>query len=235
MNYFPLPPPFKTPVEKVRAVLGVPTAFRLEDFPGFSPQDLRNLQRYYSTQRARHLSPEKKVGWQTAESQRVRFEAMASVEPLEGMKVLDLGCGLGGFYGFLKEKEIRVDYTGVDLFPPLIAEARKLNPGVRFETRVLLSQPFPPRSFDYLFLSGVFNVRVRDNWKYMRALLGCALKQSRRAVAFNVLNADADLREADRFGARPKDLVSFCRRLSPSRVHLLDHYHPLDLTVFLYK
>lgn len=78
-------------------------------------------------------------------------------------------------------------------------------------------------------------MRVRDNWQYMRALLGCALRQSRRAVAFNVLNADADLREADRFSARPRELVSFCRRLGTSRVQLLDHYHPLDVTVFLYK
>lgn len=223
------------PIEKIRAILGKETPFRLEDFPGFSPADLRNLQRYYATQRVRHLSPEKKVGWQTAESQKVRFEAMASVESLAGTKVLDLGCGLGGFHKFLGDKGIQVDYTGVDLFPPLISEARKLNPGVRFETRVLLAQPYPPRSFDYVFLSGVFNVKVRDNWQYMRALLGSALRQSRRAVAFNVLNADAGLREADRFSAVPKDLVSFCRRLGPSRVHLLDHYHPLDVTVFLYK
>jgi SAM-dependent methyltransferase len=222
-------------MERVHALLGNRPAFRLEDFPGFSPNDLRNLERYYSIQRIRHLTPEKKVGWLTAESQKVRFEALASVEPLAGMKLLDLGCGLGGFYLFLREKGIGVNYTGVDLFPPLIQEARKANPGVRFETRVLLAQPYPPRSFDFVFLSGVFNVKVRDNWGYMRALLGAAFRSCGRAVAFNVLNAEADLREPDRFGASPRDLVAFCRRLGPSRVHLLDHYHPLDLTVFLYK
>jgi SAM-dependent methyltransferase len=226
---------FQSRMDKFRFQLGIRPVFRLEDFPGFSQNDLMNLQRYYSTQRIRHLSPEKRVGWLTAESQKVRFEALASVEPLEGMKILDLGCGLGGLYGFLKERGIGVDYTGVDLFPPLIQEARKLNPGIRFETRVLLAQPYPSRNFDYVFLSGVFNVKVRDNWKYMRALLGAALRQCRRALAFNVLNAEADLREPDRFGANPRDLVSFCRRLGPSRVQLLDHYHPLDLTVFLYK
>ncbi len=227
--------PSVTKIGKVHALLGYPNAFRLEDFPGFSLKDLRNLERYYSTQRTRHRLPEKKVGWQTAESQRVRFEALVSVEPLAGLKILDLGCGLGGFYGFLREREIPIDYTGIDLFPPLVAEARKLNPGIRIVSRVLLAQPFPTRSFDYVFLSGVFNVRVRDNWQYMRALLREALKESRRGVGFNVLNADADLREADRFGANPRELVSFCRRLGPSRVQLMDHYHPLDLTVFLFK
>jgi SAM-dependent methyltransferase len=229
------PFPSRKPVKKVRAVKRTHSLFHVKDFPGFSLNDLKNLERYYSDQRTRHVLPEKRVGWLTAESQKVRFEALASVGPLAGKKVLDIGCGLGGFYGFLKEQGIGVDYWGVDLFPPIIEDARKHHPGVHFESRVLLAQPYPSRSFDNVFLSGVFNVKVRDNWRYMRALLKCALRQSRRAVAFNVLNAEADLREKDRFSAHPKELVSFCRKLGPSRVHLLDHYHPMDITVFLYK
>ncbi len=227
--------PSRKPMKKILALKGSQPSFQVKDFPGFSRNDLRNLESYYSAQRIRHVLPEKRVGWLTAKSQRVRFEALALVGPLEGKKVLDIGCGLGGFYGFLKKQGIAVDYWGVDLFPPIIEDARIHHPGVQFESRVLLARPYPPRSFDDVFLSGVFNVRVKDNWRYMRALLKCALKQSRRAVAFNVLNAEADLREPDRFSAHPKKLVSFCRKLGPSRVHLLDHYHPMDITVFLYK
>jgi SAM-dependent methyltransferase len=230
----PLRPSFRKPLENILERWGSEGVFHLKDFPGFSPSDLGNLQRYYSTQRARHVAPEKRVGWQSAESQRVRFEAMASVEPLQGMKILDLGCGLGGFYSFLKEREIGLDYWGLDLFPPVIAEAKILNPGAKFKARVLLAQPYPPRSFDYVFLSGVFNVKVRDNWQYMRALLREALRECRRGVAFNVLNSEA-VREPDRFSVQTNELVDFAKRLGPSRVHLLDHYHPSDLTVFLFK
>jgi SAM-dependent methyltransferase len=195
---------------------------------------LTNLQRYYTAQRARHFAPEKRVGWQTPESQRVRFEAMASLEPLQGMNILDLGCGLGGFCSFLKQNGIGVDYRGLDLFSPVVEEAKILNPGAKFEARVLLAQPYPPRSFDYIFLSGVFNVKVRDNWQYMRALLREALRECRRGVAFNVLNSEA-VQESDRFSVHPNELINFSRRLGPSRLHLLDHYHPSDLTIFLFK
>ncbi len=210
-------------------------AFHLADFPGFSAEDLRSLELFYSSQLSRYQSPEQRVGWQTQESQRVRFEALSSVAPLTGSKILDLGCGLGAFWGYLKEKSLSLDYTGVDLFPNVIREARQYYPDARFESRVILSKPFPVRTFDYSFLSGVFNVRVWDNWKYMRELLSCVLRQTKRAVAFNVLNAEAGLREPDRFTARARDLASLGRRLGVSRVHLLDHYHPLDLTLFLYK
>ena len=209
--------------------------FHLQDFPGFSRNDLQNLERYYRHQLRDFDAPEKRVGWNTAQSQRVRFEALTSVGPLRGAKILDIGCGLGAFWGFLRERKLRVDYTGLDLFPNMVQEAQRLYPEAKFEARLILSRPYPPRRFDYSFLSGVFNVKVEDNWKYMRAILLSALRQSRKAVAFNVLNTHAGIREKDRFTVDPKELVAFGRGLGVSRVRLMDLYHHLDLTLFLYK
>ncbi len=209
--------------------------FHLKDFPGFSARDLLGLESYYHSQLEGHEAPEKRVGWNTAHSQRVRFEALASVGPMRGARILDIGCGLGSFWGYLRDKGAGVDYTGVDLFPNVIREARRLYPDAKFEARRILSRPYRAGSFDYCFLSGVFNVKVKDNWRYMRAVLAAALKASRKAVAFNVLNAEAGIQEKDRFAARPKELAAFGKSLGASRVHLMDHYHYLDLTLFLYK
>ena len=209
--------------------------FHLKDFPGFSAKDLLALERYYHAQLTGEKTPEKRVGWRTSQSQRVRFEALCAVGPLRGARILDIGCGLGAFWGYLKEKEIPVDYMGVDLFPNVVREARKIHPEARFQVRRLISRPFKAKSFDYAFLSGVFNVKVRDNWEYMRAVLLSALRQSRKAVAFNILNAEAGLQEKDRFAVEAKELAAFGRGLGVSRVHLMDHYHHLDLTLFLYK
>jgi SAM-dependent methyltransferase len=223
------------PVARPKAQELLHLHFHLKDFPGFSAKDLSGLERYYCSQLKSHEAPEKRVGWNTAQSQKVRFEALASVGPLQGARILDIGCGLGAFWGYLKEKKIRVDYTGIDLFPNVIREARKLYPDAHFQVRRILSKPFPPETFDYSFLSGVFNVKVKDNWRYMGAVLASALKQSRKAVVFNALNADAGIKEKDRFTVHPKELVAFGRGLGVSRVHLMDQYHHLDLTLFLYK
>jgi SAM-dependent methyltransferase len=209
--------------------------FYLKDFPGFSRENLSALERYYRDQLHAHEAPEKRVGWNSAHSQQVRFEALAGVGKLDGAKILDVGCGLGAFWGYLKRSKVKAEYTGIDLFPNVIAEARKLYPEAAFESRVLTARPFRPGAFDYAFLSGVFNVKVRDNWKYMRAILSSVLRQTRKAVAFNVLSADAGIKEADRFTAGPKQLVALGRKLGVSRVHLMDHYHHLDLTLYLYK
>ena len=78
-------------------------------------------------------------------------------------------------------------------------------------------------------------MKVEDNWAYMRALLTCVLRMTKKAVALNILNAESGLREHDRFTVMPKDLVRFGRGLKVKRTHLMDHYHHLDLTLFLYK
>ena len=212
-----------------------PLSFQARYFPGFSARDLKGLHDYYTAQLSAQSAPEKKVGWRTAQSQRVRFEALASLAPLKGKRILDVGCGLGAFWAYLQKQGVEARYTGVDLFPQVIQEAQALHPEAFFGVRNILQSPFPAGEFDFTFLSGVFNVKVRDNWKYMRALLKAALRQSQKAVAFNVLNAEAGLREADRFCAHPKALVAFGRRLGGSKVCLLDHYHHLDLTLFIYK
>lgn len=208
---------------------------RLKDFPGFSPKNLRDLEKYYHVQLHQHQDSEKRVGWKTAESQRVRFEALTWIAPLKKSKILDIGCGLGAFWSYLQEQEVPVQYTGVDLFPNVIQEAKKIHPEVRFSARQILRHPYPARSFDYSFLSGVFNVKVQDSWAYMKAMLQQALRQSKKGVAFNALNAESGLKESNRFMVTPREITAFGRSLGVKRTHLLDHYHPLDLTLFLYR
>jgi SAM-dependent methyltransferase len=208
---------------------------RLKEFPGFSQKNLNDLKKYYESQLRRYLEPEKRVGWNTAESQRVRFEEFIRIGSLKSSKVLDIGCGLGAFWSYLKEKKITAQYTGIDLFPEVIQEAQKLYPDAKFEVRHILSRPYPAQTFDYSFLSGVFNVKVKDNWLYTKTMLRQVLRQTKKAVAFNILNADSGLKESNRFVVTPQEITAMGRSLGVKKTHLLDHYHHLDLTLFLYR
>jgi len=50
----------------------------------------------------------------------------------DGVKILDLGCGNGRFYGYLQEKKKVVDYMGVDFCPEFLEIARKKYPKQEF-------------------------------------------------------------------------------------------------------
>src|SRR5215471_17840893 len=60
-------------------------------------------------------------------------------------RVCDIGCGPGHIARYLASRGLNV--TGVDLSPTMVATARRLNPGMRFETGDMLELPFAEHSF----------------------------------------------------------------------------------------
>jgi ubiquinone/menaquinone biosynthesis C-methylase UbiE len=66
-----------------------------------------------------------------------------------GDKVLDLGCGSGQYFEFLKDKN--VEYVGVDFSEELIKIARKKYPEAKFQTADALNLPFSDDYFDKVY------------------------------------------------------------------------------------
>ncbi len=50
----------------------------------------------------------------------------------EGVSVLDVGCAVGGFAGVLRQCVKSFSYTGIDISPSMIAEAKQAYPDQRF-------------------------------------------------------------------------------------------------------
>ena len=80
---------------------------------------------------------------------------------LQGKRVLDIGCGLGGPDCYLAER-LGAETTGIDLEPQLIEGARELvqKKGLQSQCEFLLVEPgplpFPDRHFDLVISSGAF-------------------------------------------------------------------------------
>ncbi|MDD5043260.1 MAG: class I SAM-dependent methyltransferase [Patescibacteria group bacterium] len=74
-----------------------------------------------------------------------------------GDKVLDLGCGNGRLYDFLKNKSI--NYFGVDNSEALINEAKKKYPEIadKFQVGDALDLNFPDNHFDAVMMVAVLN------------------------------------------------------------------------------
>src|SRR5919109_3859483 len=99
--------------------------------------DERNV-RYYTDLIGKYGVDVRALDWGSRESQAVRFSVLAEVGQLHDASVLDVGCGLGDFFGWLKSAGIGVEYTGIDITPKMIEVARQRFPETRFELRNLL-------------------------------------------------------------------------------------------------
>jgi len=74
---------------------------------------------------------------------------------LLGEKILDLGCGNGRYFEYLKEK--KVNYFGIDNSTGLIEIAKSRYPGVNFQTADALNLPFSENFFDKVISIATFH------------------------------------------------------------------------------
>ena len=72
-----------------------------------------------------------------------------------GGKVLDLGCGNGRFYEFIKQKD--VDYLGIDNNSNLLEHARNNFPEATFQLDDMINFSLPEEAFDNIFCIAAFH------------------------------------------------------------------------------
>src|SRR5690349_642730 len=64
--------------------------------------------------------------------QRDRFAQLTRIGDLHGHSLVDVGCGVGDFYAYLREHVEPLDYLGVDLMPEMAQRAGERYPEARF-------------------------------------------------------------------------------------------------------
>lgn len=133
------------------------------------------------------------LGWNKGR-QNVRFAAILEMLGAEFKSILDIGCGFGDLFAYLKGIGWRGDYIGYDLCPELIEEGRKrFGPdGARFECGDFSSSATDVRA-DVAVAIGIFNHKLHgDNWEFVRSTLYAMWERTNVAIAADFLSATAD-------------------------------------------
>lgn len=98
-----------------------------------------------------------------------------SIQPREGQRCVDLGCGTGAFTRRLRV--FHLDLVGVDISPRSIERARSSGDGIRYEVGDITATGLADGSFDVAALSGVLHhitggadrIRaLREAWRILR-------------------------------------------------------------------
>lgn len=209
--------------------------------------DKDRIIKYYDDLILEHGDKIYALDWKSKESQKLRYhifeDTFEMCDKKEDFSVLDVGCGFGDFYGFLREQGYKFDYTGYDISPKILEIAKRKYPQVKFELKDILEAKDLKR-FDYVFCSGAFNIRFDDEETHMSwvtAMLQKMYELSNMAAAANFLSVsavqyidDAEFNKKQYYYFRPEDIVTFVRYVA-TRFVLRQDYHPGDFTVYLIK
>jgi 2-polyprenyl-3-methyl-5-hydroxy-6-metoxy-1,4-benzoquinol methylase len=148
------------------------------------------------------------IRW-TPEGQLRRYTSLITIAgDFSGKKVLDFGCGKGDFLGFMKEKDISVEYCGIDINENLINLAKKKHPEAEFIAVDIDENEFN-REFDIVFICGVFNLRVAGIEESMRSILKKLFKLCREVLYINLLTYYIPQRDIELFYVKPEEILQF--------------------------
>ena len=193
---------------------------------------IQRIRRHYTPNLRRGGANHEVLDWASAESQQARFEVLAREVDLAGRSLLDVGCGLGDLAGFLQERGIEVNYTGIDVLPEMLERARLAHPQLPFVEADLFQgdSPFAAKSFDVVFCSGALNLNLDNNLAFAARALPTMFALCRQALVVNFLHARARAYDARYFHYDPAEMVDILESLCAS-VRLVDDYLPHDFTL----
>ena len=174
--------------------------------------------------------------WEDSASQYRRFDVLLNSVELDGASLLDVGCGVGDLYHYLIiDRKMRLEYTGLDLLDAMIERARSRFPAGKFIAADLTSGPlFDPGTFDVVFCSGVFNLRIGDHDKFARTMLPVLVELSRNFLVFNMLHIDSPNKDDQYCYFDPGKVVAW-PEIAPLGPRIISGYLPNDFSIVCAK
>jgi len=198
---------------------------------------LENVATYYATRLATHGTTPRGVDWNGIESHELRHNQFLRLIDDPAASVLDLGCGFGDFFRFLRQKGHRGRFIGYDVAPSMIEEAKRIyaeSSGIVWKVGAT-----PDEIADYAIASGVFNVKgevPNEDWgHYVDDTIEVLAKAGRRGFAFNVLSlsSDPDRRRPDLYYADPVSTLQKCLARFGRSVGIFQDYGLYEFTVIV--
>jgi SAM-dependent methyltransferase len=199
---------------------------------------LSKVAAYYASKLAVHGSTPQGVDWNGTESHETRHRQFLHL--LAGgpnVSVIDLGCGFGDFFRFLRWTGHKGRFIGYDIAPSMIEAARTLH-GESEDHRWRIGAE-PDEIADFAIASGIFNVKgevTSELWThYIYQTIDILAHAGRRGFAFNVLSlsSDPDLRRPGLYYADPTAVYAHCQSRYGRSVALLQDYGLYEFTVLV--
>jgi len=177
-----------------------------------------------------------RVGWGSLDSQKQRFRVLIEIANLDNDTILDVGCGLGAYYEYIHNLYPNLLYTGIDINPNMVQEAKQRYSNVEFICTDITrdTHALSGRNFDYIFLSGALNLSEDKHQNTIEVILKEMFTLANKGVAANFLSIFSDYLTPGEFYCNPEDILKLA--LSITKKATLRHdYMAHDFTIYLYK
>lgn len=172
------------------------------------------------------------LGWNKGK-QDIRFGQLTKNIISNNCSVLDIGCGFGDLYAFMKKRGWNGDYLGVDIVDELLNEAKTRHKNINVLNMDILEEQNIP-SFDYVISSGIFNSKLEnnDNKNYILSMLKRMFSLAKKEVAADFMSTYVDYESEIGWHTDPAWLLNETLKIS-RRVDICHSYLPYEFSVHI--
>ncbi len=191
---------------------------------------------YYNAKITEYGQDIRALSWGSIDSQQERFRILYEIGELNNRSILDVGCGFGDLYLFLKERGGNLkQYVGIDVNAQMIALAKVKSPEVTFEVKDILDDKLKGE-YDYVVASGIFSLETPDWQAVTEKILRKMYQLSRIGIGVNFLSSlTTGEKYTNMHYAHPEDITNFVHKKMSTRIVLRHDYRPNDFTLYIYK
>ena len=190
----------------------------------------KSITEHYSELYKKFGESPKALGWIKG-NQDIRFNIVSQVGELKNSSILDVGCGFGDFYEYLKSKKIKFEYHGVDINEKFLEIAKKRNPKGKFELRDIQKDKIE-KKFDWVVATGITNYAT--NYQHLKKMLREMYKICKKGVVMDFISNYVDYEDEDIFYTSPEKMFQTSKEFT-RRVTLRHDYMPFEFCLYLYK
>jgi len=185
---------------------------------------------HYSKLFQKYGNSPKSLGWLNGR-QKTRFKVMTEVGITDNCSVLDVGCGFGDFYSYLKTQKNNFYYQGIDINPTFINLAKTRYPNTLFQVLDIKNEKIN-KKFDWVIATGITNYAV--SYFHIKSMLKEMFKIAKKGVVMDFISNYVDYRKKDIFYTSPEVMFQFAKTLT-KRICLRHDYMPYEFSIYLYK
>lgn len=195
----------------------------------------KTVERYTKRYELYGYSP-KTLGW-NKNRQQLRFNALTSLFFLNGKRILDIGCGFGDLNHLLQDRcGDNYYYTGIDLVPSLINEAKNrwAANNIEFFCSDFLQMSLN-KKYDIAVTSGIFNHKLEqiNNYDFIELVMKQTFRVVREGFAFDFLSDQVDYRKEHTFHSNPGKIICMVNKIT-RRFIVKNDYLPFEFAVIAF-
>jgi len=197
---------------------------------------IKNRKKSYQSSYRKHGVDPKALKWHSEKAARQRYEQIVADIDFNKKSILDVGSGFGDIIPYIADKSDIFNYTGIDIVPEFVREAKKIYPKYKFLLGDYFKQPLE-KKFDIIICCGALNGNYKNNLGFRKKAIKTMLDHAKECLVFNMAGRHPKPRTAKHSNvwfADSKRIFKYCKTLS-RKVLLKEDYHSNDFTIVMFK